>query len=1322
MGQTCPPNYPITVTSFTLAPSQINGDGHETARGTVTVKNTTGSTGVDVCLHSTVTSFHCMLPAFFDGGSFACGCVLAGSSTSFDVEYTATVGATNTFPITASVDYPINPPGCIDPGKTQSLTAVAPVAPDPPLDLPCVTCALAGAPINLTNGDTWIEETDYSLPGLGGGITLTRTWNSLWPSMGPVELAGTFGHSWRSTFNERLQTLAGGGIKYWRANGSAWLFSFDSLNHIYTLTAPFDEVGSLAFDSGTAQYTLTYKDGTQHVFNNAGYLAAMIDRNGNTESIAYDASNRITQVTDAAARSITFSYNDANNPNQATSVQDVTGTIATYTYVNTLLTEVTYADGSVLNFAYDASQLILSVTDAQNKVYETHTYDGQRRGATSARANGVDLVTIFYPSTTYTQVKNSSGFFTTYTFASKGGRGFITYVNGQGCATCGFKTQETQSFNYDGAGKIVAAQRGSYNPEYYTYDAAGNLIQKQVVLNNQTSTALIWAWTYNTFGEVLTATDPLGHITVNTYDPKGNLLTTTTPSPDGGTTAGSVTTFTYDAAGKGLLSTIKDPLNHVTTITYFPSGLIQTIKDPLNHITTYAYDARGNRNSVTDALNKVTTFGYDIMNRLTSITYPTLTATTVTFGLDYRGRRQTVTDQTSKVTTYGYDDADRLTTVTDAQTPAHGVTIYDYDTENNLKKITDALLRQTLFDYDNGGQVTKVTFPSTLAETYIPTHGDVTQKTDRKGQIIKYNYDNFHRLFRKTYPDSSTVEYTYEGMRLQQVVDATGTYTFAYDDMDRLKTATVSYAFLPMRTFTVNYTYDKAGNRKTMTDPESGVATYTYDNANRLTGLQDFQLQNYTLGYSAVNSRLSLTRPNSVATTYTYDNIQRLTGVTHKLGTTVLDGATYTYDAAGNRKTRTDQRTSTTLTYGYDNIYQLLSAKQGTTTKETYTYDRVGNRLSSLGVTPYVNNTSNELTSIPGTTYTYDNNGNMATKTDATGVTTYTWDYENRLVAVALPGAGGSVAYKYDPFGRRVQKAFTQGSTTTTTNYIYDGMNVLEEVDNSGSVLARYTQGNTADEPLMEVRAGATSYYEADGLGSVTSLSTTAGALANTYIFDSYGRLTASTGTVVNPFQYTGREWDVETGAYYNRNRYYDPTRGRFFSEDPLGFMGGPNFYDYVNNEPTSFTDPLGLSGSRPGGPYHPPSGVTTRCNEGDSCERMKGKMWVLGRMISSHVGWDIVMPPPRGGGRHGEEIANLWIQLAQCQALYQKKCKSDCNKQKPPRYQPDPWWSVFWETFWDGVREDQWEIEYALTHPNQISPAGLPMPTPLPVPVPVIP
>src|SRR5206468_2051350 len=122
-------------------------------------------------------------------------------------------------------------------------------------------------------------------------------------------------------------------------------------------------------------------------------------------------------------------------------------------------------------------------------------------------------------------------------------------------------------------------------------------------------------------------------------------------------------------------------------------------------------------------------------------------------------------------------------------------------------------------------------------------------------------------------------------------------------------------------------------------------------------------------------------------------------------------------------------------------------------------------------------------TSNPGVTYTYDNNGNTLTKVDSTGTTTYNWDVEDRLASVVLPGSGGTVNFKYNPFGRRIQKSSSSG----TTNYVYDNTNVLEEVDNSGNVLARYVQGPGADAPLSETRSGTTSYYEADGLGSVTS-------------------------------------------------------------------------------------------------------------------------------------------------------------------------------------------------------------------------------------------
>ena len=298
----------------------------------------------------------------------------------------------------------------------------------------------------------------------------------------------------------------------------------------------------------------------------------------------------------------------------------------------------------------------------------------------------------------------------------------------------------------------------------------------------------------------------------------------------------------------------------------------------------------------------------------------------------------------------------------------------------------------------------------------------------------------------------------------------------------------------------------------------------------------------------------------------------------HQVGATTVDGASYTYDNAGNRIAKNNYLNGITDNYGYDNIYQLLQVAQGATTTESYTYDRVGNRLSSLGMSPYTYNTSNQLTSTPAATYTYDNNANTLTKADATGTTTYSWDYENRLKQATLPGTGGTVSFKYDPFGRRVQKVFNQGGTTTTTNYLYDGANILEEVDNSGNVLARYTQGPGIDQPLSELRGGSTSYYQQVALSTVTSLSNSAGALANTYTYDSYGKLTASTGTLVNPFQYTGREFDSETGIYEYRARFYDANTGRFLSENPIRFQGGVDFYRYALNAPINFKDPLGLT------------------------------------------------------------------------------------------------------------------------------------------------
>jgi RHS repeat-associated protein len=135
-------------------------------------------------------------------------------------------------------------------------------------------------------------------------------------------------------------------------------------------------------------------------------------------------------------------------------------------------------------------------------------------------------------------------------------------------------------------------------------------------------------------------------------------------------------------------------------------------------------------------------------------------------------------------------------------------------------------------------------------------------------------------------------------------------------------------------------------------------------------------------------------------------------------------------------------------------------------------------------------------------------------------------------------------------------------------------------VDQNGSLLAKYAQGQNIDEPLAESVGGATYDYEQDGLGSVTSLTNTSGTVAQSYTFDSFGDTTNSSGSIANPFRYTGRDFDSETGLYYYRARYYDPTDGRFVNEDPLRFAEGESFYLYVRGNPTNLVDPTGLFGT----------------------------------------------------------------------------------------------------------------------------------------------
>ena len=383
------------------------------------------------------------------------------------------------------------------------------------------------------------------------------------------------------------------------------------------------------------------------------------------------------------------------------------------------------------------------------------------------------------------------------------------------------------------------------------------------------------------------------------------------------------------------------------------------------------------------------------------------------------------------------------------------------------------------------------------------------------------------------------------------------------------------------------FSYDAVGNRTRMTMPDGTITNYTYDQNIRLTRILPAVGQGFDFAYNSLNRRTTLLYPNGMQTTYTYDAKGDLIDIITQKASSAYK-QTYQYDKTGNRTSYTEP--NATHTYTYDPTYQLVSADHTNIPDENYTYDQTGNRLNTTV------DTANRLTEDANHTYTYDNNGNLIRKTHKiTGIITqYTYDFENRLIKITLP-LGITAEYKYDPFGRRIEKNI---SGQITIKYLYDNEDIITEYTNiiptNTNITTKYIHGPGIDEPLSMTRNNKTYYYHADALGSITRMTDQNGNIAQTIKYDSFGNIKSiSNPLLIQPYVWTGREYDLESGFYYLRNRYYDPRTGRFISKDPIGFGGGDvNFYVMVGNNAVNWVDPYGFQMGLPPGPMIDPGQV----------------------------------------------------------------------------------------------------------------------------------
>lgn len=339
----------------------------------------------------------------------------------------------------------------------------------------------------------------------------------------------------------------------------------------------------------------------------------------------------------------------------------------------------------------------------------------------------------------------------------------------------------------------------------------------------------------------------------------------------------------------------------------------------------------------------------------------------------------------------------------------------------------------------------------------------------------------------------------------------------------------------------MGYTYDAAGNMTKLTYPDRKTVSYIYDVLNRLVSVSiDWRSKTMTYEYDNANRLTDINHFNGMHTGKTLDRANRRTGLVHD-GNGTLASYSYLLDENGNREKETA------------NAPILPAGLINKTTNFIY------------------NDEKNRLQSASGTSLAYDFEGQQSQK----GGTAYQFDHAHRLTKI-----GTNRTFVYDGVGNRIRAT----RNSVQKHYIHDaGGNLIAEADHNGNVTRYYiyAKGLTA----MVTPGGAVYVYHFDGTGHTVAIANSTSVPVNKYAYSAYGEILGQQEEIPQPFKYAGQVGIfAEAGnIYYMRARYYDAGTGRFISEDPAGFVDGPNLYAYVGGNPIVAVDPSGLSSAELG-------------------------------------------------------------------------------------------------------------------------------------------
>lgn len=578
--------------------------------------------------------------------------------------------------------------------------------------------------------------------------------------------------------------------------------------------------------------------------------------------------------------------------------------------------------------------------------------------------------------------------------------------------------------------------------------------------------------------------------------------------------------------------------------------------------TRYGYDRTDNVAVRTDAVSNNFYSGYDALNRLISETGPMLYA--VSYGYDAQDNVSTVTDPQGHITSYYYNGfGDLIGTVS----PDAGTTIYTYDDRGFLVTETKSTGVTASRTYDVLGRLTSITYPNS-------------------SDNINYYYDGTNA---SPAPPNSVG-------RLSGMKDRTGTAIYSY--YPRGKRQCEFRTAFGNGYLTCN-AYDLSDNLTDVLYPSGSYLTYLRNSMGQVTSVNVkiggvTQTLASSIQYIPFGTWSQMTLPNGITTTRSFDQDYRIASI----ASTGVLSRNYSFDNRDNILSIGDGISSQkNQTFGYDALGHLTSA-YGAYGSLSYTYNASGDRLtggsSTTPSTYSYQSGSHRLSTVSGPnahSYTYDGSGNVI----ADGALSYSYTSEGRLFAAS---STGMPIYFYDGFGRRAAKYVTGPGASIYTRTA-DGK-LMQETGGAGNVIKEYFY--LGDEPLamyspaagVSAWVGAASannsvpnkignniadihYYSNDHLATPQVLTNATGTVSWSANYQPFGAVSVTTAGVSNNLRFPGQYLDAETGFHQNGFRDYEPNLGRYLESDPIGLRGGINMYAYVQGNPISFVDPLGL-------------------------------------------------------------------------------------------------------------------------------------------------